>query len=218
MTGKTCVSQATLPKSSESSLPGRQPAPSVGQQFKMVLRTVWWPMLLLLLFVAILIGRLIYTKVLPGEEVMRPYMEWAALRVLPVATIYAAIRFAIQRECFFLWLVGLSAVLFCRELHFAGTSAGVYVGLVVLLWIAMHWYWSFASYWSSRTVMTILLSIFFLYFLAVTLDRNLWKFIPDRGEWASPLEEVLEFMGHVGVVILVILARPAEIPKAPVDE
>ncbi len=184
-----------------------QSSPTIREFANIVGRTVWWPIIPILLVVVIVIGRLIYVDVLPGENVMRPFMEWAALRILPTAALIAIVRFGIQREKFFVWVTGLAAVLYCRELHFVGTSAGVYIGLGLLLWIVMHWYWSFASYLSSRRVLTVLCAIFFLYFVGVTLDRNVWKFIPDRGVWASPLEEVIEVMGHAGVIVLSLIAR-----------
>lgn len=186
--------------------------PTFGQIVHLSLSRVWIPAILIALTLVIGIGLLIEFEVLPGDETIRPIMETASLGVLPAALLIALGRYAIGREAFFLWLTGFAGVLFCRELHFQGTSAGVYVGLGILAWLACRYYPQLGGYFANRRVATILTLILLMYFIGVTLDRNVWKFIPDRKIWASPLEEIVEIAGHIGVVILALAARPADNP------
>ncbi|UCE86010.1 MAG: hypothetical protein JSU66_17065, partial [Deltaproteobacteria bacterium] len=111
-----------------------------------------------------------------------------------------------------LWSFGVLVVLLCREIHFVGTSTGVYVGLVALFLLALRHYESLRESLERGVTINFLAMGFFSYFLAVTVDARWWK---PRGAWPGipgedvfhvPLEELLELLGHVLIIGALLLA------------
>ncbi len=137
-------------------------------------------------------------------------METAALVVVALALAVGLVRLALTREPYFLWLSTLIVVLLCREIHFAGTSAGVYVGFAGMLAVAWWKYRLLADYFASRTVMTLLAMVFLSYFLAKTLDQNWWKMVPGEDTFERPVEETMEVAGHCLLLLLATVSTKAK--------
>ncbi len=114
-------------------------------------------------------------------------------------------------------------MLLCREIRFVGTSAGVYVGLVAMLALALHYYDKLREDLTHPRVVDLLATGFFSYFLSVTIDtrwwkaRNWWSGIPGEDVFHVPLEETMELVGHllVGAAILSVglVARSDRRPR-----
>jgi ribosomal protein S18 acetylase RimI-like enzyme len=113
-----------------------------------------------------------------------------------------------------LWLTGLTAALTCREIHFAGTSVGVYVALGGLLLIAWLKAPVLEEYFASRRTVTLLAAGFFCYFLAKSLDQHWWKAVPGEPTFERPVEETMEVLGHV--LILAVAVTAAKVAPGPV--
>ena len=143
----------------------------------------------------------------------RTPLETAAIQVLTILTGLCVLRFAISRRPFFLWGTALFGVLLCREIHFAGTSAGVYIGLSVLFVLALQHTERLREYLESRFVINALALGFSLYAIAVTIDARWWKprgflpGIPGEEIFHVPLEETLELVGHLVIGLGLIGAR-----------
>jgi hypothetical protein len=106
-------------------------------------------------------------------------------------------RFIYNKDKFFLWAAGMMLVLFVREIHPPGSSAGIYLGLLALFYIASKSHHLFADYMRNNTLVTMLGTGFFTYLLAVTTDQRFWKFIPAEKIFHTRLEESLELTGHI---------------------
>lgn len=127
--------------------------------------------------------------------------------ILLAAATLALYRYFVHTSTFDLWLISLPAVLFCREIHFRGTSVGVYVGLaLIVLQACRHpeirhlllvspglrgWWFGAAT----------------IYALALSLDAGVWKFLPYATWWGVNLEETLESIGHLLILLGVLSAN-----------
>jgi hypothetical protein len=141
-------------------------------------------------------------------------LEIGAILILSLATALGLARYLVSRHPFFLWGSGLLGVLLCREIHFVGTSGGVYVGLAVMFLVAFRYYENLREYLASSFVINMLAMGFFSYSLSVSIDARWWK---ARGAWSGipgeevfhvPLEELMELLGHALVIGALLLARP----------
>lgn len=132
--------------------------------------------------------------------------------LLSVAILTCIMRWRSHRDVFFVWLGALLTTFFCRELHFAGTSAFVYIGFLALMFIAWHQYARMAGYFGGRIFMTLFSTTLLSYMIAVGLDNHWWKFLPgDKYQWAE-VEEFVEITGHLMLLLLTALARPQPNP------
>ena len=169
--------------------------PSPAQQLKLVSSNAnYWIIFCLPLLNAGCITQLILLKIYPFNA---KELEAAALFVTAGFCVLCFSRFIYNKDRFFLWATGMMLVLFVREIHPPGSSAGVYVGLLVLFYIAYRNHQLFAGYIRSNYLVTMLGIGFFTYFLAVTTDQRFWKFIPVEKIVHTRLEESLELLGHI---------------------
>jgi len=142
-------------------------------------------------------------------------LESASVVLLSVTTALATLRLALSRRPFFLWGTALLAVLLSRELHFEGTSSGVYLGLLVLFLLALHYGDQLGDYLASRFVVNNLAMGVCAYAIAVSLDGRWWKPRPRWGGYGVPgedifhvpLEESMELLGHALFSLGVLGAR-----------
>ena len=108
-------------------------------------------------------------------------------------------------------------LIMCREIHFAGTDPGIYLGLLLLFGIALLKYDTLKDYLDNPLVINLLLIGFFTYFLSVTIDQRWWKGIPEEKIVHVPLEETLELLGHciIGAAVVFCKSRPRELVARP---
>ncbi len=173
--------------------------------FDIILKAIYLPSLIIPVVVAVLIA-LLYAKAITPPK--KDFLEFTAQYiVLPIGTIVALIRLIITRNPFWGWMLGLAAVFLCREWHFAGTSAGVYVGLVILIALAGWKQDKWQADFSGRTSMTFIALAFTFYFLSQSLDQGWWGFLIGKPTWKMPLEETLEIFGHASITLATICHR-----------
>jgi len=134
-------------------------------------------------------------------------LEDAAIVVSCLFMLAAALRYLITRHNFFLWGTGLMALIMCREIHFVGTDPGMYLGMLMLLGIALLKYDKFKDYLSNPLVINLLLIGFFTYFLSQTLDQRWWKGLPEEKIVHVRLEETLEVLGHCIVGSAIVFCK-----------
>jgi hypothetical protein len=85
----------------------------------------------------------------------------------------------------------------CRELHFPGTSKGVWVSLVVLVMAAWAWRERLVEPLSRGMRKPALIQMFSTYLLGVLIARHAFKFLPlDPKLINLGLEESLENLAH----------------------
>lgn|GEM_PF-1195071 len=196
------MSEITQPESSRS-------FPDIGPFFMYCMRQIVWPWLLVPLGCAFLFGWLLDHHVFHG---LKDFYEFVALKMLQFGVLVTVIRFLVRRDRFLGWLMILAIALCCREIHFVGTSNGVYITLVLLalvLWLKYPW---FTGYLASRFNVTLIATAFFCYFIAVTLDQHWWRSFDAVARVDSSLEERMEVLGHGLMLMLFLLARKGDGP------
>lgn len=141
------------------------------------------------------------------EWLHKGILETGALWVLGLALAICVLRTVMTRRPSLLWLTGVVTLFFCREIHFAGTSTAVYVGILTLCVIAL---WRPAwteDLLTSRWIVTLFMMAFACYLFAVSLDGRWWfDWSPQWIDASVLAEEVLELTGHGLILALVLLA------------
>ena len=142
-----------------------------------------------------------------GYKYSREELEAAAIVVSYLLLLAAALRYLITRHNFFSWSTGLMGLIMCREIHFAGTDPGIYLGLLLLFVITLLKYDTLKEYLDNPLVINLLLIGFFTYFLSQTIDQRWCKGIPGEKIVHVPLEETLEVLGHCIIGSAVVFCR-----------
>lgn len=178
--------------------------PSFSQQWKMVSDSAnYWIVFCAPLIVAVFVTQLILLHKYPLDKHV---LEVAALFVTAGFCGLCFTRFLLSKDRFFLWAAGMMAVLLVREIHPPGSSAGVYLGLLGLFYMAYKKHHLFADYIRSNYLVTMLGIGFFSYFLSVTTDQRFWQFLPAEKLFHTRLEESLEMLGHISIGLALLFA------------
>lgn len=165
----------------------------MGTNFMSLIRRVHFVWLLVPLAFMLTLWGLIWAGIVSiGSE----DMEGVAIVLTSLFMITVVVRFAISRHRFFLWGAGLMGVILCREIHFQGTDFGIYLGLVLLLGIALLKYDALKDYLANPFVINLFAIGLFTYFLSQSIDQRWWKGLPGEEFVFVPLEETMEVLGH----------------------
>src|SRR5690606_3662772 len=140
--------------------------------------------------------------------------EWIGPALTAAAALLAAIEWIRQPRFWLLWLALLAGGLTCREVHFKGTSEGIYVGLVLLAIYAVRNLEAMTPYLTNRRAFTLLASGFATYAVTMSLDQGAWKFLPHFGTWGVSVEETFESCGHLLILASVFIAGRIPAPAA----
>ena len=146
------------------------------------------------LIFTLIISLLILNQLYP---VSKNILEITALIVLGAFFIISVVRFTLSKDNYFIWASSLLLILLIREIHPPGSSLGVYIGILILLYVAHKKFHLFSDYFLNSKFINLLALGFFTYFIAVTTDQRFWKFIPGENIVHVPLEESLEVIGHL---------------------
>ena len=141
------------------------------------------------------------------QEIAGPSFLLAAIGV-------SLFRWALTRHPFFLWCAVLSGALFCREIHFAGTSQGVYVVLAVLFVFLWRRFETLRPCLDHPLALTLLAGVIITYILAVATDQHWYGFIHVIRPHMTPIEETLESFGHFLLILFVTAAPPSNPPTS----
>ena len=134
-------------------------------------------------------------------------MEPLAILLTSLFMVVLVARFAISRHSFFLWGAVLMGVVLCREIHFQGTDAGIYLGLMLLMGIALHKYDALKDYLANPLVINLLAMGLFTYFLSQTIDQRWWRGLPGEEVVFPHLEETMEVLGHCFIGTALIFGK-----------
>ncbi len=147
---------------------------------------------------------------------IQTYLENGGPFLLGIAACAFAARAAITRNPWHLILTCLVITLFCRELHFAGTSTGVYIALALIgAWIIV-WNKKLRAIPVDWRLTSWLIAAIWAYALAQLVDRRMFgpkylNLIPDERIIHSTVEEAMETLAHllmIGVAFLGAFRRP----------
>lgn len=134
----------------------------------------------------------------------KDFQEVLGPSLLAAALVVAVYLWFVERHVCRAWVIGLPAILLCRELHFPGTGTGVYVGLVILAISALRHRERLAAVWDCSPLCGWWLGAISWYVLAVSVDSGAWKFLPHARMWGVNLEETMESGGHLFVLLGVL--------------
>ena len=160
------------------------------------------------LLIPLLVTSALWTLIAAGGyKYGRKELEAAAIVISSLFMLTAVLRYLITRHNFFLWSTGLMGLIMCREIHFAGTGLGIYLGLLLLFGIALLKYDTLKDYLNNPLVINLLLIGFFTYVLSQTIDQRWWKGMPGEKIVHVPLEETLEVLGHCIIGSAVVFCK-----------
>ncbi len=126
--------------------------------------------------------------------------------ILGVGFVFA-IGLATRRpEPYFDWLALFALALLLRELHFRGTNTGFYIALPLLIFWASHARDRLEPFISNKTIVTLLMSVLWTYFISKTFDRHLWDGLMVGSMSRDLFEENLEILGHTLFDALVVVS------------
>ena len=134
--------------------------------------------------------------------------EVAAPVILGVAVLVMLARWLGERQPLILLLLVLDAIFLCRELHFEGTTKGVYVALFLLgIWTAL-WWRNIRDDLRRSTTTPYLLFGFMTYVLSQAVARRAFRGIlpleADFDVFRTGLEEVLENVAHLTMLFVAL--------------
>ena len=135
----------------------------------------------------------------------KPIQEIAAPVVIGLTAGLVVCVHRWMREFFTLLLACFVWALFLRELHFAGTSNGLYIALIVLAWLASSRRDEISDFLKWPSIRALLSCALWTYFITKLFDRHYVSFLPGYADWHNNVEESLETFAHVMVFALVVM-------------
>ncbi len=130
--------------------------------------------------------------------------------VLAVPLALSAWMAATRPPVYYKWLTLMALALFLRELHLPGTNTGFYIAFPLLLIWASHARERLEPFISSRKIVTLLMTIIWIYLVSKTFDRHAWNSVLPAGTTSDLFEENLELIGHLLFLVLVIVSMAVE--------
>jgi len=183
----------------------------LGRTGRLSRRLIWWPWLIGPCAAGLLAGFGALGSVRP--EVMRvingpaqTYPEIVAPFLLAAAVAVYVVNSVVTRNPLSMILVGLSATLLCREVHFEWTHRGVYFMLAAVAIWALAWRRRLKRPTRDARHTSWLLATLWTYLLAFLISRRAFRFVPGEQAVHSFLEEGLETVCHVMLIVTSLLA------------
>lgn len=183
-------------------MPGRD---NLRTKFVYLIKQINYYFLLSPLFVSVFLSFLIVNDIYSPKK---STLEYLALIILGCSTLICAFKYLLLKHSFLLWCTALTVVLFIREIHFEGTCAGVYIALLVMLWLALVKFEHYQDYLANSCFVTALAVGFSFYLISVSIDQRWWRGFPSENIVHVPLEETLEVIGHILIGSTLVLAKP----------
>lgn len=146
--------------------------------------------------------------------------ESMALFFLGISLINFILQAGVFRSQFHLFMGCLSGSFFCREWHFAGTSTGVYVALVLLGIWAFKQRRLFGKFIRKDWFRILLFSTFATYLLSQLIARRVFRhlYLPQEAQLHINLEETVETTAHVMLIIVSFAAWGISITSRQLSE
>ena len=149
-----------------------------------------------------LVGLALFIKPEFDQGRIQTLLENAGPLLLGIAACIFAARAALAKNPWHLILTVLVITLFCRELHFAGTSTGVYVALgLICAWVIV-WNKKLRAIPVDWRLTSWLIGALWVYVLAQLVDRRMFgpkylNLIPNEKIIHSTVEEAMETLAHL---------------------
>ena len=139
----------------------------------------------------------------PGKR----FQESLALVLLGLAGCASAARYWSQRQLWHLVLLFATVPLFCREIHFRGTSEGLYIGLALI----GVWSWRYRRQLLETVMMGQtrfwLISTAGTYLLAILIAQRVLRYVslPYEDDLHTKFEEIVENVAHLLFLVTILV-------------
>lgn len=167
----------------------------------------WW---LWLIPPAVLSGWVACADTWGNPAALPAWLETAAIWLVSAAAVVFAARTLVTRNPLHLIVTVLAANLLCREIHFAGTTAGVFVvGGLCVAW-AVLWRRKIARAATDRRFVSWLLAALWAYLLSQMVAKRIFAarhlgWIPNEQAIHTSVEEVVETAAHLMFLAAAVL-------------
>ena len=161
----------------------------------------WWPLLLGPGVFAVVYISFHLNPTASCWVVNKSRLEIIALFLTSAATLAYLIRAILSKKFIFIFFTVLAAAFLCREIHFAGTSVGIYIVLVALALWGIYKQDEIFENLNKGQFLQWLVSTVFVYFLGVLMARRALKFLPLEHDLHVAFEEMLENGAHLMLFI-----------------
>lgn len=141
----------------------------------------------------------------------------ALIAAASLVFIAAAIK---QKEPFRLAMTALCIAFLCREIHFVGTSLGVYIAIAIIVTYAISKWKQIEAVIEQGKIKHWLYATGFAYILSQVIARRVFKYmyLPKEQELHVMLEEAVETVAHLSMLITaVITLRTKTVSKQMAD-
>ena len=169
----------------------------------MAVRRLGWPWLFLCL---IPVGLVVLADAAGLDYLIgKPLQETISVPLMAVVTLVWAVRARRERSVFFALLAAQALVFTMREIHFRGTSDGVYIGTAIIGLVSLRLAWR--TDWEQVLpkidwrLITALAVTAATYAVALLIQRRVFKGVPGEARLHVPLEEVFETFAHLWFLI-----------------
>jgi len=137
------------------------------------------------------------------------FLEIIALVLMGSAFSVAVFRVRIESNPLMKIMLAWSFAFFCREIHFAGTSTGVYIAAVLIAVWAWSWRERLAEPFRIGDFKTWVLTTGWAYFLTIIIQRRVFKHLPGmpdgfyilENDMHVEAEEFTEVIAHFCLLI-----------------
>lgn len=157
--------------------------------------TLWWPLLL----GPAGMGAVYLCRAAGWGAPGKPVQEQTALVILGMAIGASVALWRCGPNPWHRVLTLAAAMLFCRELHFAGTGPGIYAGLVLLAILIVRGWDQLGPWWFGGRFRFWMVSTGAAYLLSQLIARRVFREIglPHEDEVHVALEEIVENVAHL---------------------
>ena len=164
-----------------------------------------------LFLIAPLAASIIAVVFAPERDIMviKGIPEFIALVLTGAAVAVSGFRLKIENSPLMPLLFAFCVAFFSREIHFAGTSTGVYIAVVLIALWAWLWRERLVNLVNTGRFKSWLFATGWAYLLALLVQRRFFKHVfPDfllawEGHIHVPMEEWMEVVAHALLLVTV---------------
>ena len=138
--------------------------------------------------------------------------ETIALWLMGITTGIFLIRVVLYKLAIDIILLAMAINFLCREIHFPGTSAGVYIVAILIILLSLFWKNRILENIKGATLFqAFLTATFILYLSAILIQRRVFKphrlpFLPREDQMHIYLEEFMENLSHSFFLLAGVIA------------
>ena len=144
------------------------------------------------------------------ESVWKNRLELTAVPVLSLTVALLIIAVLRAKKRIDIVFLGVSIAFLCREIHFAGTSTGVYIAVGIVAGLAFFWRDTILDELQNENFhKATIFALIWSYFVSLVIQRRAFSakhldILPDEQSVHIGLEEMTEDMAHIIFLLLAV--------------